>query len=75
MNTSNVIAFPVQHTAACPAGEAQSSFDWAAYERRAARRFRRASVCAWISTFVEAVVTIAIGACIVLSTLAVAAML
>ncbi len=75
MNTSKVIPFPAQRAAACPADGARTGFDWDAYERRAVRRFRRASVCAAISTLVEAIVTVAIGACIVLSTLAFAAML
>lgn len=73
MNSNNIILFPstVQATATPQA----HGFDLAAYERRAAARFRRASICAWLTTAVEAVVTLTIGGCILLSTLAVWAML
>ena len=73
MKSDNIILFPgaVQATAAPQV----QGFDLVAYERRAAARFRRASICAWLTTAVEAVVTLAIGGCILLSTLAVWAML
>ena len=71
MRSDTIIPFPgAARTAAAEAG-----FDFAAYERRAAARFRRAGICAWVATCVEAVVTLAIGGCILLCTLVFLAML
>lgn len=64
MQPSNIIPFPVSHPAAAPA-----TFDCAAHQQRVQSRFRRACICGWITTAVEAVVTVAIGACITVSTL------
>ena len=71
MKSGTIIPFPGGASAAAP----ETGFDFSAYERRAAARFRRASLCAWVTTAVEAVVTVAIGGCILLCTLAFLAML
>lgn len=65
MKSSNIIRFPGQPSIANPCFTG-STFDYEAYERRAVARFRRASICAYICTAVEALVTAAIGLCIIL---------
>ena len=69
MKANPIIPLPVRGGTAPEPQLSESGFDYASYERRAQARFRRASVCAWITTAVEALVTAAIGICIILSTL------
>jgi len=46
--------------------EQPSGFDWAAYEARAKKRFRRSELRFTVLTAVESVVTAAIGVCVLL---------
>ena len=68
MKTSNIIVLPSCYQE-LENPVLASQFPYDAYERRAVSRFRRASICAFIVSTAEALVTAAIGACIVLSTL------
>ena len=64
MQSSNIIAFPsTDPKAAIP------QFDYEAYERRAVSRYRRAAICSALISAVEALVTAAIGVCMILYTL------
>lgn len=66
MKTSNIIELSVYQA---PAPPKASSFDFAAYEARAAARFRWAKCCALIVSIAEALVTAAIGLCAVFGVL------
>lgn len=67
MTSAKIIPFP-NRSEEPEHPDVQSTFDYAAYERRAAARYRRSAICGWISSISEAIVTVAIGVCVLLGT-------